>query len=111
MYRRTKKKGTPCQHPLLLAVAACVVNCGQLERSSSIGNSLLRAVGTVLLSRITSDWGCDEPVLRKFLEEVDSLYQKQRYHNSKHASLVSGIFATICAPNLIIKTDHLHKMP
>lgn len=50
--------------------------------------------GTARLSRVASDWGCDDGVLRNFLAQIDRLYQRQPYHNSKHGTLASSFPVT-----------------
>ncbi|KAL8433690.1 hypothetical protein ACSSS7_003720 [Eimeria intestinalis] len=76
---------------MLLSVVGLDIGFNPLEFDRTYGDgtaSILLDAGTALLSRVASDWGCDEVVLRNFLVQIDKLYQKQPYHNAKHGTLV-----------------------
>ncbi|KAL8447358.1 hypothetical protein Emed_004462 [Eimeria media] len=84
---------------LLLPVVGVDINFNPLEFERTYGDgktSILLDAGTALLSRVASDWGCDEVVLRSFLVKIDELYQKQPYHNAKHGTLVAHTMSLLC---------------
>ncbi|KAL8453503.1 hypothetical protein Emag_001876 [Eimeria magna] len=84
---------------LLLPVVGVDIGFNPLEFERTYGDgttSILLDAGTALLSRVASDWGCEEGVLRNFLVKIDELYQEQPYHNAKHGTLVAHTMSLLC---------------
>ncbi|KAL8426595.1 hypothetical protein Efla_005172 [Eimeria flavescens] len=81
---------------LLIPVIGVDLDFNPLEFERAHGEGILLNAGTALLSRVASDWGCDNGMLRNFLVHIDALYQRQPYHNSKHGTLVAHTMSLLC---------------